>query len=290
MTSRRSFVKQSGLALAAMAFMPSCVISKPRTKHLGVQLYSLRDHVNNNPKGVLEKVAKIGFKQVETYGLEKGKFWGMSVSELKSVLDDNDLKSPSGHYNADPFLSKKGTDADFSHILDVAKNLNQEYVTIPHLAERLRTSGDDYRRVAERLNRAGELCKSAGLKLGYHNHAFEFEKYGNESGYDIFLNNTDADLVDFEMDIYWVVRAGKDPVELFNKHSNRFTMWHVKDADKTNPKVNTEVGSGSINFKSIFDARKAAGAKYYFVEQESFKMDAFQSLQKSFDFVTSRLL
>ena len=126
--------------------------------------------------------------------------------------------------------------------------------------------------------------------MAYHNHDFEFTKYGNETGYETLLSGTDKDNVKFEMDLYWVVRSGNDPVELFRKHPGRFPMWHVKDMDKTNPKINTEVGTGSIDFKSIYKNSKEAGLEHLIEEQENFSIDPFVSIKKSFDYVNHDLI
>ncbi|MCG9971970.1 sugar phosphate isomerase/epimerase family protein [Christiangramia crocea] len=291
MIKRRTFIKQSGLAFAAAAVLPSVLYSCDRDYPLGLQLYSLRETIGDDVNGTVEKVAGVGFKEVETYGYssENG-FWGLSVSEFKKLLTDNGLNSPSGHYGLDKYLSKEGSKSDFAYTLDVANGLDQQYVIIPHISDKLRTSIDDYKRMAEKLNEAGEMCKDAGLKLAYHNHAFEFDNYNGENGYDVFLNNTEKDLVAFEMDIYWVVRAEKDPVQLFRDHPGRFQLWHVKDMSKTNNELNTEIGSGTIDFKKIFDMAKEAGGKHFIIEQENFEMDPYKSLSQSYRYIKSDLL
>lgn len=291
MIKRRTFIKQSGLAFAAAAVLPSVLYSCDRDYPLGLQLYSLRETIGDDVKATINKVAGVGFKEVETYGYssENG-FWGLSVSEFKNLLSDNGLNSPSGHYGLDEYLSKEGSKSDFAYTLDVAHGLDQKYVIIPHISDKLRTSLDDYKRMADKLNEAGEMCKDAGLKLAYHNHAFEFKDYNGENGYEVFLNNTDKDLVVFEMDIYWIVRAGKDPVTLFEQNPGRFPLWHVKDMSKSNNELNTEIGSGTIDFKKIFDMAKEAGGKHFIIEQENFEMDPYKSLTQSYNYIKNDLL
>ncbi len=143
---------------------------------------------------------------------------------------------------------------------------------------------------AQRLNEAGELTKKAGIQMAYHNHDFEFKDFGGQTGYDILLKETDPKLVKMEMDIYWIVRGGTDPVTLFKKHPGRFALWHVKDMDKANPKLNTEIGTGSINFRKIFANAKLAGLDYAFVEQENFKIDPYQSIAQSAVYLKQALL
>lgn len=291
MIKRRTFIKQSGLALAATAVLPSIFYSCDKDYPLGLQLYSLRDTIGDDVQSTIEKVAGVGFKEVETYGYSsENQFWGLSVPEFKKLLQDNGLTSPSGHYGLDKYLSKEGSKDDFAYTLDVANGLNQKYVIIPYISDSLRTSIDDYKRMAEKLNEAGEMCKDAGLKLAYHNHAFEFEDYNGQNGFDVFLQNTDSDLVAFEMDIYWIVRAGKDPVELFQRHPGRFPLWHVKDMDKANNELNTEIGSGTIDFQKIFNMAKEAGGEHFIIEQENFDMDPYKSLSQSYNYIKSNLL
>ena len=291
MTHRRTFIKQSGLALAATTILPSIVFSETKKHAIGLQLYSLRETIGSDVKGTIAKVADLGFKEVETYGYsQENKFWGLSVKEFKSILDDNGLTTPSGHYGVDPFLAQGGTKDDFAFNLDVANELGQKYVIVPYIGGNLRNSIDDYKRLSQKLNEAGEMCRKAGLKLGYHNHDFEFTDYDGQNGLETFLANTDNKNVVFEMDIYWVVRAGRDPIELMNKYPGRFPLWHVKDMSKKNEDLNTEIGSGSIDYKAIFSEMKKSGAKHLIIEQENFEMDAYKSLAQSIEYINNDLL
>ncbi|HSR37667.1 MAG TPA: sugar phosphate isomerase/epimerase, partial [Phnomibacter sp.] len=139
-------------------------------------------------------------------------------------------------------------------------------------------------------NRAAELTTASGLKFAYHNHAFEFEKFGDTSGYDLLLNETDKNMVKMELDLYWVYNAGKDPFELFKQHPGRFVMWHVKDMDKNDKNKQTEVGNGSIDFKAIFKKAKQSGLEYFFVEQENYDVSPYDSIEKSIRYVKANLV
>lgn len=292
MIKRRTFLKQTGLAFAATTIMPSSIFScNTKDYPIGLQLYSLRETIGDDVSGTIKKVAGVGFKEVETYGysVDNG-FWGLSVSEFKDLLNENGMNSPSGHYGADKYLSEDGKMSDFQETIDAAKELGQKYVIIPYIGDTLRTSIDDYKRMADKLNQAGQKCKEAGLKLGYHNHAFEFDDYAGENGFEVFLENTDKDLVFYEMDLYWVVRAGKDPVSLFQKYPGRFPLWHVKDMNKADRELNTEIGSGTINFRNIFDHAEKAGAEHFILEQENFAMDAYKSLEQSYSYMKHNLI
>lgn len=292
MNSRRTFIKQAGIAAAGVALLPQFYCSPAAdvtgSNTIGIQLYTLREQLPLAVKGVIGKVAAAGYKKVETYGYtaEAG-FWGMNPKEFKALLDDNGLLAPSGHFGIDEFI-KSGNVELLKPLIEGAAALNMEYFTCPWLDPSLRTSIEDYKKLAVRLNEAATLCKASGLELAYHNHDFEFTKYGSETGYEVLLNETEN--VKFEMDLYWVVRSGNDPVALFEKHPGRFVMWHVKDMDKNNNTLNTEVGTGSIDFKGIYKHAKTAGLKHLIVEQENFTIDPFESIKKSFDYVNRELI
>lgn len=257
------------LVLIALFAVPKSAFSAVEPVPLGIQLFTLRDMLPKDVKGTLAKVAKAGFSQVEVFGFSiKDQFWGLTPRELKQILDENHLTAISGHFNMFPYL-KNGDPAELKAAIEAAKILGLRYLTIPWLTPDLRGSAKDYFLLAEKLNYAGKLCKQAGIKLAYHNHDFEFEKHDRHTGMDILLKNTNKKLVDFEMDIYWVIRSGIDPVTLFKANPGRFVMWHIKDMDKNDPKLNTEIGKGSIDYKKIYANRKLSGAKYFFLEHET---------------------
>jgi len=290
MNTRRTFIKQSGLITAGLMMKPSGFL-KNQT-NVGLQLYSVRDVIVNDPKGVLEKVAAAGYSDVEMYGLTAdNKFYGLTVKELGAVLKANHLKSPSGHYAPEKFLYENGNGDDVRNFCEVGHALGHTHIIIPWLKEESRKTIDQYKLLAERMNKAGEICKKANLQLGYHNHNFEFEDIKGQHGYDILLKETDSKLVKFEMDLYWVVRGGYDPVALFKKHPGRFPFWHVKDMDKIDNTKNTEVGNGTVDFKKIFAGAKLAGVQHYIVEQENnYVPDIFMSIKTSCRYTKNTLL
>lgn len=289
MTSRRTFIINGSLATVAVLAMPSFAFTMNK-KEIGLQLYTLREELPKDIKGTLKKVSSAGFTTVETYGFSiRDQFWGVSPAEFKAILDANDLKAVSGHYGIGSFLDD-GNTTELKAAIAAAKTLKSDYLTIPWVDPPFRKNIDDYKKIAGRLNEAGKMCQDAGLKLAYHNHDFEFEKHNGVTGYEILLKETDKDLVHFEMDLYWVVRSGKDPLQLFRENPGRFTMWHVKDMDKLKPALNTEVGSGSIDFKPIFKEAEQAGMKHFFVEQENnFAGNSFDSIKVSCDFILNNL-
>ncbi|MBT2563448.1 sugar phosphate isomerase/epimerase [Pedobacter sp. ISL-68] len=291
MLSRRSFILNSSMAAAAALLVPSFACVASDKKSVGLQLYSLRDELPKDVKGTIAKVAKAGFKEVETYGFSiKDQFWGLTPAEFKKLLDDNGLTAPSGHYGLGSYLTDGNTE-ELKAAIAAAKVLGSEYVTIPWLDESIRKSADDYKKIAVKINEAGKLAKEAGIRLAYHNHNFEFEKQGDTTGYEILLKGTDKNLVDFELDLYWVVRSGNDPIKLFKENPGRFTMWHVKDMDKANPALNAEVGTGSINFKPIFADAKLSGMKHFFIEHETnYKPNPMESVAASCAYIKKEII
>ena len=291
MIKRRQFLINTGLALGAIAIAPSFAFESKK-RNIGIQLYTLRESLPKNVKGVLEQIGKVGFNEVETYGYSPTKgFFGTSVQDFKSILSDNGLEATSNHFDFSGYIEKGNIDIIKSYI-ETAHVLGSEYITVPYLVENLRgTSADDYKKLAIKINKAAEMCKNSGLKLAYHNHAFEFTKFGDTTGYEILLNETDKNLVDFEMDLYWVVRSGNDPLQLFKNYPGRFKMWHVKDMDKINPDWNAEIGTGKINFKAIFSQAKQAGMKRFFLEHEyNYSPTPLESIQTSFDYIKKNLV
>lgn len=279
------------MAAAAALLVPSFACVASDKKSVGLQLYSLRDELPKDVKGTIAKVAKAGFKEVETYGFSiKDQFWGLTPAEFKKLLDENGLTAPSGHYGLGSYLTDGNTE-ELKAAIAAAKVLGSEYVTIPWLDESIRKSADDYKKIAVKINEAGKLAKEAGIRLAYHNHNFEFEKQGDTTGYEILLKGTDKNLVDFELDLYWVVRSGNDPIKLFKENPGRFTMWHVKDMDKANPALNAEVGTGSINFKPIFADAKLSGMKHFFIEHETnYKPNPMESVAASCAYIKKEII
>ncbi|MEO6497926.1 MAG: sugar phosphate isomerase/epimerase [Mucilaginibacter sp.] len=281
MSGRRRFIKQVGLLGSAMAIAPAFALS--HKKQAGLQLYTLGD-INKDVNGSMKKVAAAGYSLVETSGYtEANRFWGVAAKEFKTIINNNGLTSPSGLYGID----MKGDFEDLKKFIEAAATVGQKYLVAPWLYEEWRKTADDYKTIAHKLNEAGELTKKAGIQMAYHNHDFEFKDFGGKNGLDILLEETDPQLVKVEMDIYWIVRGGGDPVTLFKKYPGRFPLWHVKDMDKIDSKRNTEVGTGTIDFKNIFAHAKLAGLDYPFVEQENFTIDPYESIAKSAAYLKS---
>ena len=290
MTNRRSFIKSSAILAAGLVAAPNLYAAD--RKYIGLQLYTVRDAMEKDPKAALAKVASLGYTSVEgaTYTGSQ-LFYNMSPADYAKTLKDNGLISPSSHYMLGESMDAKGTISnDWSKAVDDAAAVGIKYMVCAYLLDPERGSLDHYKATAEKFNKAAETCKKAGIQFCYHNHDFEFEAQNGKYPFDVLLEHTDKNLVKFELDLYWVNRAKQDPLALFTRHPGRFPLWHVKDMDKTPSKNITEVGNGTIDFKSIFKHAKQSGLDYFFVEQDICPGDPFDSIAKSISYVKKNLI
>lgn len=282
---RREFIQSSALAAAGLLALPSLAKAAAKGKsEVGLQIYTLRDTIFKDPKGVLKQVADFGYKKLETFAYKDGSIFGMPFADFGKYIKDLGMKVTSGHYGIDQAKSDSWEKA----VTD-AKSIGQDYLVVPYLVESERKTIDDYKRVCATLNKAGEVAKKNGMKFGYHNHAFEFETLDGQLPYDVMLKELDPKLVDMEMDIFWVVNAGQDPIAYFDKHPGRFTQWHVKDMDKSDKMRNANVGSGTIDWKKIFANAKKSGMKHFYVEQESYPGAPIDSVGASIKYLNTIL-
>lgn len=274
---RRSFLQTSMLSAASMLTVPSILHAMPASKRkIGIQLYTLRDTIQKDPKGVLKKLADFGYQELETYGHNDGKLFGMTTADFAAYVRDLKMEVVSGHYAIEQ------TQKDWEKLIVDAQKLNQKYMVIAWLQEEYRTP-DKMKEVAHKLNKAGELCKKYGMTMGYHNHDFEFAAPGGKALYDILLTETDPALVQMEMDLFWVINAGKNPITYFEQYPGRFTQWHVKDMDPKDRNRNTEVGNGTIDFATLFANAKKSGLKHFYVEQETYDRAPIDSAHICYD-------
>jgi sugar phosphate isomerase/epimerase len=304
--NRRNFLRQTGL-LAATPLIAnqlwsctpsskteekstdstatSSIISEPSVKDFGLQLWTVKEDMAKDPKGVLKSLASFGYKQIESFAGDKGIFWGMTAKEFKTYMDELGMKIISSHCNPD-FTIKKETEKEFRKLVDDAASIGMKYLINPFPGE-LKTQ-DEWKKVAEGLNRQGEICAKAGLKTGYHNHHIEFKKFADGTTPEqILLEGTDPKLVDFELDLYWVVKAGENPDEWLTKYKDRYRLCHVKDLYKEEKMKEIEskekatddfwplggstiIGTGRIDFPKLLNTAKMNGVEYFIVEQERF--------------------
>lgn len=262
---RRNFIQASSLtALGALAF-PNELLALKKVKKVGIQLYTIRDDMAKDPMGTLQKVANIGYDHVELASYNNGKVYGKTPAEFKKALTDLGLVTHSSHIGLN--ILREG----WEKAVEDALVLGQKYVVCPYLAEPERKTMDQYKKLFEVLNKCGEVAKKAGIQLAYHNHDFEFMTVDGQIPMDELLKACDKDLVKIELDLYWTVKAGKDPITLFKNNPGRFHLWHVKDMANTPEKEFAPVGNGTIDFKKIFKNAKTAGMEYFFVEQDMHK-------------------
>lgn len=297
MYTRRSFLKSASVYSAGILATPSLteLLNFATGPVIGLQLYTVRDAMQADPAGTLAKVAAIGFNSLEgaTYTGSQ-KFYGMDPRAFAALLKKNGLNMRSSHYRLGEDNAQgemKGTMLhEWKKAVDDAAAVGIKYMVCAWLSPAERKDLDHYKWLAGELNKAGKVCKAAGIQFCYHNHDFEFEAQNGKYPYDVLLENTDKDLVKSELDLYWTVRAGQDPIKLFEKHPGRFPLWHLKDIDKTPERNFTEVGNGTIDFKKIFAHKATAGMKYFFVEQDKCPGDPFDSITKSYKYVRTNLV
>jgi len=293
MTTRRSFLKTSAVLSAGLLAAPSLFAYDK--KYIGLQLYTVRDHIAKDPAATLAKVAQVGYNSVEGTYSNIGQFNGADAKVFSGLLKQNGLSMFSCHYRLGEELVNGAHQAGsilngWDKAVDDAGQIGLKYMVCAYLSTAERGSLEHYKQVAEDFNKAGEACKKAGIQLCYHNHDFEFIQEDGKYPYETLLANTDKDLVKMEMDMYWVTKANQSPIKLIEEHPGRFPLWHIKDMDKTTDRAFTEVGNGIIDFKTIFKSAKKAGLKYFFVEEDKCPGDPYDSITSSFNYIKNNLV
>jgi sugar phosphate isomerase/epimerase len=288
--NRRVFIQNACVATAGASLFWNCMRQYQKVNEIGVQLYTLRDDMGAAPVDTLKKLSKIGYKDVESAGYSEGTFYGMSPKEFKAVLDGEGLNVRSGHTQTGKHApDQKGTMInDWEMAVANAAEIGQKYFILAYIHDFERQSIDDYKKLADLCNQAGEVCKKYDIQFGYHNHDFEFFDLDGEVPYDVLLANTDKDLMKMELDLYWIRKAQKDAVTYFNNHPGRFPLWHVKDMEDSEEKYFTEVGNGVIDWPSLFQAAEIAGMEHFYVEQDHCKNHKpIESVEISYKYLTA---
>lgn len=297
MATRRNFLRTSGTFALTGLLLPhlgraGSIFDGKIAGPVGLQLYTLGNLMITDTKGTLEKLAAIGYKEVESAGSQKGNFYGYTPKEFAALVKQAGLHWRSAHVGGAPYrmdqvlkMAKNAADsARIQAMMDKMKdapkplNLTDNY---QQLADDAAEGGlsylvcssipvstmDEIKKAADVFSKAGEACMKNGVQFAYHNHVTEFDEIEGHRPFDFILNNTDKDNVKMELDLAWATKAKQDPVELFKLHPGRYPLWHVKDLDKNtlNP---AEVGTGIVDFKRIFDNAQLSGMKYFFVEQD----------------------
>lgn len=249
-------------------------LARPRPERLGLQLYTVRSLAAEDMAATLEAVRAAGYDEVEFAG-----YFGHAPATLRRWLDEAGLAAPAAHVGAEDLFGPGLADS-----IEAASVVGLRWLVLPWIPDGQRLP-DGYRAVADALNAAGETARSAGLRVGYHNHAFEFEALEPDSdrtGFDILLDRLDPALVDMEIDFHWSTVGGADPAALFAAHPGRFALCHLKDLDDEGQM--TDVGSGRIDWDSIFALSGQAGLRHYFVEHDQ-PADPLASIRASWRYL-----
>jgi sugar phosphate isomerase/epimerase len=307
MKSRREFLKTAALAVAGGVVLPDLLSScggssNAVKKHIGLQLYSLRDDINDiGIKKVLEIVAKMGYVNLETAGYGNGKIYNTDPAEFKKMVDDLGMKVTSAHLSRN-ISDNHDEDMKWWNVaVEAHQAAGMKYMIMPYSP--LSGEGatlDNVKRYGEYFGQIGLITAAVGIKFGYHNHAFEFEnKIDDVPVYDLLVENTSSDHVLFQNDVYWTQAGGYSPVDYLKKYPNRIQVLHIKDEKAIG-------ASGTIDFKAIFDLAYANGIKDWYVEVERYDKhseddakkiagklkletvtDSIVDVQKSYDFLAA---
>ena len=275
--NRRTFI--GSMAAAALMSRVGWAASTHRIEKIGLELYTVRDALNQDFEGTIARVAKVGYKEVELaqFFAHLPEF-NPSAKRAREILDANGLTAPATHipYSA---LSPE----NLSQVIEASKVLGHQYVVNPSIDREVLKQPDGWKRAAETFNRAGEETKKSGIQLGYHNHVEEFKPLPDgKLPYDVLLAETDPKLVIMEMDLGWIYHAGADPIAYFEKYPGRFPLVHVKDFDQNG--TMTDVGKGVIDWKAIFARSDVAGITHYFLEYDNPK-DPFASIDVGYGYL-----
>jgi len=271
--NRREFV-QTMTAIGATTLF--CKV--PRTAHstrlekVGLQLYTVRDKMKEDFEATLARVAEIGYKEVEFAG-----YFDHAPADVRAILDRHGLSAPSTHIALGEIDAWKAS-------LDTAKAIGHDYVVVPWIPQEKRMTLDGWKNVADVFNRAAQMAHDTGLQFAYHNHDFEFPKMDGQIPYDVLLQNTDPKLVQLEIDLYWITKAGQDPLSYFARWPGRVPLVHVKDSAGAPEHKMADVGQGKIDWKRIFAKRDQAGIKHFFVEHDQ-PPQPFQDIAASYNYL-----
>ncbi|QMU29945.1 sugar phosphate isomerase/epimerase family protein [Adhaeribacter radiodurans] len=297
---RRNFLMQTGAMalsglLTANKLSANFLSDSAAMRPIGLGLFTLFNVIDQDVTGILKKVAALGYQEIESAFSKKGGYYGMKPQEFAAFTKDIGLTWQSHHVLGAPFKlppgAKMPTGADGKPIsIPPMRNLRDNY---QELIDEAAAGGvkylvcantpigtlDEIKSSIDVLNKSAEAAKKAGLIFCYHNHDAEFKKVEGQVPYDMLLSQTDPNNLKMELDLAWAVKGGYDPVALFKQHPGRFPLWHVKDLTQDRQTIQP-VGSGTIDFKPIFDQAKLAGLQHFFVEHDM-PADPFASISTS---------
>jgi len=255
--------------LILAVLVSTTLLSYSQDKFGGLTLYTLQKDMGKNAEETLKEVAAAGYKYIESAGYRDGKFYKMTPEEYKNALEELGMVPLSAHMggvnleNADQQIADVKAAGIKYFVLPVPP---RDFFAFDQENRSIKMKGD-IKELTEFMNSLGLKCKEAGLELLYHNHDFEYKE--DENGIvpiEYFMENTDPELVNFQIDLYWVVKAGADPIEYMEKYPGRYKIWHVKDMDDQGRFA--PVGTGTIDFAKILEKKDVSGMEYYIVEQD----------------------
>jgi sugar phosphate isomerase/epimerase len=261
--SRRDFLRNTALAGLAMSvpFKKELFAMANQQNAFGIQLWTVKEALAKDPLAVLKHLSASGYKQIESFEGDKGIFWGMKNTAFKKTMDDLGMKIVSAHCDNTKDFERKAAEAG---------EIGMKYLICPYKGPQ--KSIDQFKRFADEFNACGEIAKKHGIRFAYHNHDYSFVPMDGVVPQDVMMNLTNPATVDFEMDMYWTVAAGVDPIAYMKKFPNRFKLVHVKDLVKL-PKGEHEscvIGKGTIDYKALLPQASKQGVQYFIVEQEAY--------------------
>ncbi|NQT85047.1 sugar phosphate isomerase/epimerase [bacterium] len=239
---------------------------------IALQLYTVRQDIDTDLQRTLRNVAEIGYAGVEFAGYADWK-----ATELKSLLADLNLRPAGGHVPIDQL------EKDIHKVIHFNLELGNPYVVCPWIPEERRKDKADWLIIADLFNSVGQKCRQNGLTFCYHNHSFEFEKFGDTYALDLLFGATRPNLVNAELDTYWVKHGGEDPVDYLRRYAGRCALVHLKDMAGDEKRSFAEVGAGILDWDAIFEAAEAGGAEWYIVEQDTCPGPPIESARISFE-------
>ncbi|HEX4005979.1 MAG TPA: sugar phosphate isomerase/epimerase [Acidobacteriaceae bacterium] len=282
MHSRRSFLRKSAALLPSVA-LASRGAWAAASIPLGVQLYTVRREAEQDLPRVLDQIRRIGYQEVETYS----GIYTYSAEALKHMFDGAGLSAPSGHFGY----------YDLGARLNFAKELGLSWMVCSMISPSLWGSAEGFTTAAKQFNFWGQRARDLGMRFAFHNHDYEFRPQASgQTGYDILINETDPNLVFFEIDCYWAAQAGHDPVQLIQRLGPRVKMLHLKDRKPGFPpsfEMNeasahfVPVGSGSLDWKGILAAAEGLDVQHYFVEQDQTAVPPLEAIRRSYEYLRS---
>ncbi len=284
MQTRRQFLQQSGLIAASLATVGQSALANLSAKPIspfGLQLYSVRDVLPADPKGVMTKLAAMGYRTFESFSGKDGFLWGMTPAEIKAFLNGLDVQLVSTHFDYrgqvdKPDLLKKS--------IELAHEAGLTYLLCPYMGPQ--KSLDDFKKIADDFNRVGAEVSKAGLKFGYHNHDYSFKPMDGQLPQEVMLARTDPKHVMFELDMCWIEAAGVDAVTHLKKYGHRYELCHVKDFNRVEGKVvQSDLGKGTVKYAKILRAALDNGMKHFLVEQEEYPGSSMASLANDAEYM-----